>query len=171
PSKQLWYTDGGILDDEPLTRTLDLVREVDLDAPPETRRVQLLIHPHPTGAPMGSAWADERNPPTWLATLLRARGLQRTQSLYDDLLHLEQINTRLDWTGRLFDEIGPVLADLDDATRDRLRATLTRALGVIEGQRRALRAHEDEPAAAPPQPVAEKPVAELLRDAVARIAG
>ena len=31
PSKQLWYTDGGVLDSEPLTRTLDLVREVDQD--------------------------------------------------------------------------------------------------------------------------------------------
>ena len=25
PSKHLWYTDGGVLDSEPLTRTLDLV--------------------------------------------------------------------------------------------------------------------------------------------------
>jgi hypothetical protein len=171
PSKHLWYTDGGILDSEPLTRTLDLVREVDLDSPSDARRVQLLVHPHPTGAPTGTAWADERNPPTWLATLLRARDLQRTQSIYDDLLHLEQINTRLDWTRRLFEEIGPVLDDLDQDASDRLRDALVRAVGVIEGQRRALRAHEADPGAAPAQPVPDKPVAELLRDAVARIAG
>jgi len=171
PSRHLWYTDGGILDSEPLTRTLDLVREVDQDTPSDTRRVQLLVHPHPTGAPTGSAWADERNPPTWLATLLRARDLQRTQSIYDDLLHLERVNTRLEWTSRLFDEIGPVVDDLDGESADRLRAALVRAIGVIEGQRRALRAHEEDPAAATPQPVADKPLAELLRDAVARIAG
>ncbi len=171
PSKHLWYTDGGVLDSEPLTRTLDLVREVDQDSSSDTRRVQLLVHPHPTGAPTGNAWADARNPPTWLATLLRARDLQRTQSIYDDLQHLEHINTRLDWTGRLFDEIGPVLDDLDRESAERLRAALVRAIGVIEGQRRALRAHEDDPAAASPQPVADKPLADLLRDAVARIAG
>ena len=152
PSKHLWYTDGGILDSEPLTRTLDLVREVDQDSADDTRRIQLLVHPNPTGAPTGTAWADEQNPPTWLATLLRARDLQRTQSVYDDLLHLEQINTRLDWTGRLFDEIGPVLDDLDGDTSARLREALVRATGVIEGQRRALAAHEQDPAAAAPNP-------------------
>jgi predicted acylesterase/phospholipase RssA len=171
PSKHLWYTDGGVLDSEPLTRTLDLVREVDRDSPPDTRRIQLLVHPNPTGAPAGTAWADPLNPPTWLATLLRARDLQRTQSVYDDLLHLEQINTRLEWTSRLFDEIGPVLDDLDEDTAARLRDALVRATGVIEGQRRALRAHEEDPAAAAPQPVADKPTTELLRDVVAQIAG
>jgi predicted acylesterase/phospholipase RssA len=171
PSKHLWYTDGGVLDSEPLTRTLDLVREMDQDSSPDTRRIQVLVHPNPTGAPTGSAWADPQNPPTWVATLLRARDLQRTQSVYDDLMHLEQINTRLDWTGRLFDEIGPVLDDLDTDTAARLRDALTRATGVIEGQRRALRAHEKDPAAAAPQPVADKPTTELLRDVVAQIAG
>jgi predicted acylesterase/phospholipase RssA len=171
PSKHLWYTDGGVLDNEPLTRTLDLVRELDQDSSPDTRRIQLLVHPNPTGAPTGTAWADPQNPPTWLATLLRARDLQRTQSVYDDLLHLEQLNTRLDWTGRLFDEIGPVLDDLDPDTAARLRDALVRATGVIEGQRRALRAHEKDPAAAAPQPVADKPPTELLRDVVAQIAG
>ena len=48
---------------------------------------------------------------------------------------------------------------------------LVRAAGVIEGQRRALRAHEQDPAAAAPQPVADKPATELLRDVVAQIAG
>ncbi|HEV3134055.1 MAG TPA: patatin-like phospholipase family protein [Acidimicrobiia bacterium] len=171
PSKHLWYTDGGVLDSEPLTRTLDLVGEVDEDSSPDTRRIQLLVHPNPTGAPTGTAWADPLNPPTWLATLLRARDLQRTQSVYDDLLHLEQLNTRLDWTGRLFDEIGPVLDDLDPDSGTRLRDALVRAAGVIEGQRRALRAHEKDPAAAAPQPVADKPTTELLRDVVAQIAG
>ena len=171
PSKHLWYTDGGVLDSEPLTRTLDLVREVDEDSSPDTRRIQLLVHPNPTGAPTGTAWADPQNPPTWLATLLRARDLQRTQSVYDDLLHLEQLNTRLDWTGRLFDEIGPMLDDLDPGAAARLRDALVRAAGVIEGQRRALRAHEKDPAAAAPQPVDDKPASEILRDVVAQIAG
>ena len=171
PSKHLWYTDGGVLDSEPLTRTLDLVRELDEDSSPDTRRIQLLVHPNPTGAPTGTAWANPQNPPTWLATLLRARDLQRTQSVYDDLMHLEQLNTRLDWTGRLFDEIGPVLDDLDAETSARLRDALVRAAGVVEGQRRALRAHEKDPAAAAPQPVADKPPTELLRDVVAQIAG
>jgi predicted acylesterase/phospholipase RssA len=171
PSKQLWYTDGGILDSEPLTRTLDLVREVDQDTSPDTRRVQVLVHPNPTGAPTGTAWADPQSSPTWLATLLRARDLQRTQSVYDDLLHLEQLNTRLEWTGRLFDEIGPVLDGLDADSASSLREALMRATGVIEGQRQALRAHEKDPAAAAPRPVADKPTTELLRDAVTQIAG
>src|SRR5205814_10389556 len=72
PSKHLWYTDGGVLDSEPLTRTLDLVREVDEDSSPDTRRIQLLVHPNPTGAPTGTAWSDPHDPPTAPPPLPRA---------------------------------------------------------------------------------------------------
>jgi hypothetical protein len=51
---------------------------------------------------------------------------------------------------------------------------LVRATGVIEGQRRALRAHEQDPAAAAPQPVADdadKSTTDLLRGVVTQIGG
>jgi len=64
-----------------------------------------------------------------------------------------------------------VLDDLEPDTAARLRDALVRAAGVIEGQRRALRAHEKDPASAAPQPVADKPATEILRDVVAQIAG
>src|SRR5262249_56506858 len=82
-----------------------------------------------------------------------------------------RIHARLDWTGGRSEEIGPVLDDLAAAPGARLRDALMRASGVIEGQRRALRAHEKDPAAAAPEPIADKPTTELLRDVVAEIAG
>ena len=52
-SRQLWYTDGGTLDNEPLGRALDLVAEAqDSD---QVSRLHVLIHPHPTGAPTDDA--------------------------------------------------------------------------------------------------------------------
>jgi len=170
-SGQLWYTDGGMLDSEPLTRTLELVRELDRDLGSDARRVQLLVHPHPTGATRGKAWADPGNPPTWLASLRRARDLQRTQTVYDDLVHLAETNTRIEWARRLFDEMEPVLTGLDDDQAARLREAVGRALTVIEGQRRALRAREPDPARATEAIDTERPPVELLRQAVDRIAG
>lgn len=170
-SGQLWYTDGGTLEREPLTRTIALVNELDRGITGDVRRMQLLVHPHPTGAPTGDAWADPATPPTWLGTLRRSQDLQRTQSLYDDLLHLEELNTRIGWANRLVGELEPVLEELAPQHESTLRDALCRALAKIEGERRALRAHETGAAEAAAVPVDEgRPTVELLREAIERVA-
>lgn len=134
-SGELWYTDGGTLDNEPLGHTLDLVGQIDQNAAGDFDRVHVLIHPHPTGVPTGEAWADPDNPPTWLSTLLRADHLQRTQSLYDDLRSVEKINTRIAWRKEVDSLLGPVLEGLGSAEAADLRSALTDALGTIDRDR------------------------------------
>jgi len=171
-SGYLWYTDGGMLDSQPLTRTLELANVADRDPHFDGVRLGLLVHPHTTGAPKGDAWADPTNPPTWLATLLRARDRQNAQTLYDDFRALEDTNARLEWRRRLFAEIGPALDALDGPEADALRDALASALGVIAAQHDAMRARRADPADAAALSIdRRRPLSDLLHDAVSHIAG
>lgn len=133
-SNQFWYTDGGTLDNEPLGRTLDIVNELDRGGQDDFRRLHVLIHPHPTGAPTGDAWADEHARPAWLTTLLRAFEIQREQSIFEDLKQLEKTNSRIEWADKLCHELGGVLASLEGDQAERVRGALVNASRTIEGQ-------------------------------------
>jgi predicted acylesterase/phospholipase RssA len=170
-SSALWYTDGGTLDNEPLGRTLDLTNPLDL-ADGDANRLQVLVHPHPGGAPTDGAWATAAARPTWLETLLRSMALQRTQSLLTDLKQVEKTNTRLVWTNDVVSTLGSALDQLPEADQAPVRAALTEVVDRIRGQRAVLRAQLTrqevaEPAAVPAQ---VEPSA-LLREAVCTAAG
>jgi hypothetical protein len=160
----LWCTDGGTLSNEPLGHTLDRVAIADRDADETITRLHILVHPHPTAAPRGDAWADPKNSPTWLATLMRADHLQRTQSLYDDLRRVEKTNTRIAWLERLETELQPVLARLEPESRDELVTALRNTLHSIEDDRQSLRASSER--SADPSDVAS-----LFRTVAERVAG
>lgn len=98
-SNELWYTDGGTVDNEPIGRAIEMANELDSDG--EGERLHLLIHPHPSAPPGGGAWADRGNPPTWAHTLARAFHIQTTQSMYEDLKRMEKTNSRLQWRDQL----------------------------------------------------------------------
>jgi predicted acylesterase/phospholipase RssA len=146
-SKQLWYTDGGTLDNEPLGHTFDLTNEIDQDGAGDFSRVHLLIHPHPTAAPTDDAWADPDREPTWSETFLRAQNLQRTQSLYADLKQVEKTNSRIAWTGALVDGLGAALDRLEGEGAAVVRAALSQIIGRIDGDKKALKAGRSDAAA------------------------
>jgi len=129
PSQHLWYTDGGTVDNEPLGHTLDLVADLDGADATDAVRLHVLVHPHPAAGVQGDAWASPANPPTWLATLVRADHLQRTQSLYDDLRRAEKTNSRVRWAETLKVAFGSLDADGQGA--------LARALTPVDDQIRA----------------------------------
>ena len=144
-SNHLWYTDGGTVDNEPLGHTLDLVDALDADPATDYRRLHVLIHPNPTGATQDKAWADPGNPPTWLATLMRADHLQRTQSLYDDLRRVEKTNSRIAWLEQLDDKLGTVLDGLDAPQRASVAAALHETLVGIDDDRAGFASHTPDP--------------------------
>jgi len=113
-SKAYWYTDGGTLDNEPVGRTLDIAGGLD-ENEEVLRRLLVLIHPDPTAAPTGRAWADPSNPPTWVETLARAFTLQTTQSIYDDLRHAAKTNRRVEETDKVAKVLATALAKLSSA--------------------------------------------------------
>jgi hypothetical protein len=141
PAKQMWFTDGGTLDNEPLGRTLDLTNQADQAADPGTR-LHLLVHPHPTAATSGAHWADPATPPTFVQTAVRALGLQRTQSLYRDLKQAEKTNSHIDWLTSLADTLGPKLDALPADSRAEVTAALKGALAEIDTAHAELRAQQ-----------------------------
>lgn len=161
----LWYTDGGTIDNEPLGRTFDIAN--DLDAGFEGTRLHLLIHPHPTAPPSDDRWAKPGTRPPWITTLARSEKIQRTQSLYGDLLRAEKTNSRIFWK-ELFARgaAGPIADDPDTWL-----PILRQVLGAIEGEKAAIDAREGEAITAESTPVPEEDVRVLLRRVLDRITG
>ena len=116
-SGQLWYTDGGTLDNEPLGRSLNMVADADAQAADTVRRLHVLIHPHPTGAPTDDSWADPALPPSWTQTAMHSLALQRTQSLFADLKTVEKINSQITWTQALCEHLSAAVDTLDGPAR------------------------------------------------------
>lgn len=140
-SGQLWYTDGGTVDREPLARTLDLAGALDHDD--DAKRIQVLIHPDPTSSPTGDEWADPGVEHRWLEVLGQVQKLQGTQTLYDDLRSMERTNTRLAWMDELTASLGPVLGRLDGDSAEAVRNGLLTVAARIETDRAAF--HELHP--------------------------
>ena len=134
-TRQLWYTDGGTLDNEPLGRALNLVDDAgDSD---QVTRLHVLIHPHPTGAPTGDAWADPASPPSWTQTAMRSLGLQRTQSLFADLKNVEKTNSHIVWAQTLCEQLSTAIDGLDGPARAAVHAALAAAQTAIDNDRAA----------------------------------
>jgi predicted acylesterase/phospholipase RssA len=166
-----WCTDGGTIDNEPFGRVLDLVADIAADDP----RLLLLVHPHPSSTPVASRWTDPARQPRWTPTGLRAKKLQGTQSIYEDLRKLEKTNTRLDEVQKLArkleDAATTALRDADPAVTGRLRDALTSALRDSLAEQRERRAglRAAIGRSAPPEliaPPAEASLGDLLAAAV-----
>ncbi len=128
----LWYTDGGTIENEPLGRTLHLANDIDRDG--RGRRLHVLVHPHPTRPPRDDAWADPSARPFWTKTLIRSDKIQRTQTIFDDLRHVEKTNTRIVWTQHLLNAVTPLV----EADRDAWAAALRQVLDTLTGQKAAI---------------------------------
>lgn len=147
PDHSYWYTDGGTLDNEPLGRTLDLANEVDADDVP-SRRLHLLIHPHPTAAIHDQSWARPGVQPTFAQTAVRGLALQRTQSIYDDLKRVEKTNTRIAWIDGLAEGLGSALDQLPVNTQERVMGAIAHSIAAMAQDAEGIRAQRTETEAA-----------------------
>ncbi len=146
PSGWFWYTDGGTLDNEPLGRALELTGDLDID---DASRLHLLISPAPeTPAPPNSddQWSDPDSQPEWTGTATRTLKLLKSQSLYDDLRHLEKTNSRLAWTRELEATLEQLLGAGDAQAA---AAVLKQRADWVEAQRAIVKGQ------APPPPASE----------------
>jgi predicted acylesterase/phospholipase RssA len=153
----LWYTDGGLVQTEPVGRTLSVARRI--DGPEGAHRLNLLIDPRSEEPTDAEEWSDRDYTATWAGGLARALAVLPEQALYEDLRRLQRDNRRIEW-----------LDDLESAMDGHLdegaAAALRRLIERIDSERDELRSRHTHEA-----PAADASPGELLRGAVERISG
>jgi predicted acylesterase/phospholipase RssA len=164
-SGHIWYTDGGLIQSNPLGQVLEAARRVDRAAARATdaRRVNILIDPHSEDPSGATRWTDPEHRPDWTSAVARALAILPAQVLYDDLRRVEKVNSRLAWTQVLMDALLPHLRE--EATK-----ALDRVLDRIDSERESLLSPASELPSRVRHPQAA-PIEQKLRRALDEIAG
>lgn len=156
-TEALWYTDGALLQSEPVGRLLEALADLG-DGDADDDRLVLLVDPRSEGPTSGDVWSEPGHSPHWLDGLQRALAILPAHVLYEDLRRIERDNARLAWVDEAVERLAPHLDD---------DAPLAEVLEDIEGDREERRpgvgaaAASDDGAA----------TADLLRRLLERLAG
>lgn len=94
----VWYTDGGLVESEPVGRVLASARRrtVAGDRAERAIRLHVVIDPRSSGPTAERQWQDKNAEPSWLDGVRRALSVLPTQALHDDLRKISRMNARLD---------------------------------------------------------------------------
>lgn len=153
----LWYTDGGLVQSEPVGHTLSAARRI--DGPADAHRLNLLIDPRSEEPTDAEQWSDRDNDATWAGGLTRALAVLPEQALYEDLRRLQRDNRRIEWLDDLEQAVD---GHVDAAAADGLRQVIE----LMDAERDEIRAggpHE--------RPPDDASAGALLRGAIERISG
>lgn len=136
-SGTLWYTDGGLLQSQPLGRVIALAEAAARDEGDDSARVHLLIDPRSEDPEGSHEWSEPDYDPSWQVGLARALAILPSQVLYEDLRRIEKDNSRLGWADQLVEALAP---HLGDGAGDALR----KVIEEIDSARGELRSDEPE---------------------------
>jgi predicted acylesterase/phospholipase RssA len=164
---RLWYSDGGLVQTQPLGRVTAAARLLDAERDGddrEFRRVNVVIDPRSEGPSGSRQWVDPDTVPGWTDGLSRALAILPAQTLYDDLRRTEKRNTRLEWTDHLMEAVAP---HLGEGAESALRGVLDR----IDADRESLRSDEPRLRERERESDEPDPARRMLRRAVEEIAG
>ena len=125
---RLWYSDGGLVESEPVGRIVRAARECAGDSPGE--RVHLVVDPRSSGPSGDDDWRDPDTERAWLDGVRRAVSVVPTQALHDDVRLTLHTNRRLERRDELLSWLEPMI---DDADHDELRNRLD-AVGDLAGK-------------------------------------
>jgi hypothetical protein len=165
-SGHIWYTDGGLMQNQPLGYVLAAARAAEESGGPGhegSRRAAIVIDPRSEDPSGASAWTDPERTPRWLDGLRRGLEIVPAQAVYDDAVRIEKTNSRLRWLEDLVDRLAP---RLDDEAVEVLRAFIQ---GVDRDRSELPR--EDETSDGTANSAGEPERRKLLHGAVARVAG
>jgi predicted acylesterase/phospholipase RssA len=154
----LWYTDGGLVQSEPVGRTLSAARPI--EGPADAHRLNLMIDPRSEEPTDAEQWSDRGYDATWAGGLSRALAVVPEQALYEDLRELQRDNRRIEWLGELERALD---GHLDERAADGLR----RLIEEIDDERDEVRGGRARETA----PGRDASAIELLRGAIERISG
>lgn len=135
-SGHIWYTDGGLLQSQPVGRVIAAARA--LHGRDESRRkLTLMIDPRSEGPSGAGHWTDIETAPGWASSLTRSLSILPSQILYDDLRRVAKDNSRLGWAAAFVEAIEPHLDHQGEAA-------LRELIEIIDEDRKSNRS--DEPA-------------------------
>ena len=123
---QLWYTDGGLVQSEPLGRVIAAAHEREEDDPAATH-LNLVIDARSEEPDGAARWGDPDADVGWVQALARALSIFPAQGLYEDMRRVERDNKRLERVDELISEYGE---DLSEEKRQKLRSDLEEVAGV-----------------------------------------
>jgi predicted acylesterase/phospholipase RssA len=129
----LWYTDGGLVESQPIGRVLTAAKGIAGDQPGD--RLHVVVDPRSSGPSSTDGWrGDDRH--AWTDGLRRAMSIVPTQALHDDIRRVADLNDQLDQ----FDEAVHALRSLcdgavDDGPLADAIEDLARAAGLTDKQR------------------------------------
>jgi predicted acylesterase/phospholipase RssA len=124
-SGYVWYTDGGLVQSQPLCRLLAAAREANArsNGVRSFRRALVLIDPRSEDPSGAGEWTDPSKSPKWIEGLRRSLEIVPAQPIYEDALRVEKTNKRLEEAG----ELVRILAEaLGDDARERLQGFIAR---------------------------------------------
>jgi hypothetical protein len=118
---KLWYTDGGLVQSEPLGRVIAAAQEREDDE--GASHLNLVIDARSEEPDGASRWADPDAEVGWVQGLARALAIFPAQGLYEDMRRVARDNARLQRVDEIVERFGG-----DDA--DDLRRELEEVSGV-----------------------------------------
>jgi predicted acylesterase/phospholipase RssA len=154
----LWYSDGGLVQSEPVGRTVAAARRV--EGPDDAHRLNLLIDPRSEEPTDAEEWSDADFDATWAGGLSRSLAVLPEQALYEDLRKLQRDNRRLEWLAELAEALDGKVSD--DAAEG-LRTLLER----IESERVEQRGENGDDS----QALDDESVSDLLERAIGEVSG
>ncbi len=165
-SGYIWYTDGGLIQSQPLARLLAVARKADILAGDvgASRRALVLIDPRSEDPSDASTWTDPDGSPGWIHGLSRALEILPAQAAYDDAFDVEKMNSRLEWAARLVEALEPHLGEGAEVA---LRGFLTQ----VESDRAELPSEEEGADGRPHEATNSTLLGRLLHEAIAEVAG
>ena len=131
PERDFHYSDGGIVNNQPLNKAIEIVNELPTDNSDGGERVFLVIDPTPPMAEslIGSNYGilDVVNKAVWT--------IPRNQTLYKDLLLLEKVNRRIRWKNSLVSALADAW-NTDKLTPEKIQVinALSQEIAGFKGQ-------------------------------------
>lgn len=113
----MWYSDGGLVESEPVGRTLAAAHTVAAADESEGTRLHLVIDPRSSGPSGSTRWADPDEFPSWVAGVRRAMSVLPSQSLHEDLRQVAVANHRLKQVDDLVQALAPALSEEEGLRR------------------------------------------------------
>lgn len=124
---KLWYSDGGLVQSEPLGRVIAAANDREGDERDGATHLNLCIDARSEAPEGADRWADPDADSGWIEGLARALEVFPAQALYEDMRRVARDNDRIRRVDEIVERFG---ADLDDESTEELRRSVEGVAGV-----------------------------------------